>query len=60
MQHAAVVSGLVTADAVFFFEDHDAGAGKALAQTVGGRQAHDAAADDDYSFGVHIFECSRG
>ena len=58
MQHAAVVPGLVPADAILFFQHDDSGAGKPLAQPVRSRQAHDAAADNDYSLRVHFFECS--
>ncbi len=50
VQDAAVVAGLVPPDSGLLFEQSDARAGKALSETVRGRQADDAAADDDHLF----------
>ncbi len=46
MQHAAVVTRLVTAHGVFLFENRDTRAGVAFEEPVGGRQSDDAASYD--------------
>ena len=48
MDDAAVVSGLVRREALLLLEDHDAALRVEASQTVSGRQADDAAADDRY------------
>jgi len=47
MQDAAVVSGLVPADCVLFFQNRDRKAGQSPAQIESGGQADDATAHDD-------------
>jgi hypothetical protein len=47
MQHAAVVSGLVPADYVLFFQNRDRKAGQSPAQFESGGQTDDATAHND-------------
>ena len=50
VEDAAVVAGLVKANAGFFFENDNLTAGKTGGELEGGGQADDAAADDDEVF----------
>ena len=54
VHHAGVAAGLVPGDVGFFFEHGDALARVAFEEAVGGREADDAAADDDEVGFLHL------